>query len=598
MPKLVYNPVDRRPPPPTPVFALKLAGLVVIVLSLVGIAYVLKKFAGEEQRKDWAWDPASIRTNFERILTPRQANEVLRTGTSQANAEFIKGAHVQPAPSGNTPREPAPPDIGPAPVEPAPPPFSERDAHELQLAHAQITRARLFELSAETSSILDFEGFRDTDQTRCMDEFNAGAGRQAPPNERLALQILHKLAALPDYRQKIAYDAFFHGAGAAAIEQYRGHGFGLEGRLFDLFEVRAEPPYVMPDGVSVGSYFEGVVATLARGAGLGEQPIEQRIVIFHCLQLPPELTAFLGKPEGISHEDPLSREAVMVRISGAYLRRWIYSRDVLPFSTAVRKEMSQAFAPLLLCGEVARAQAGPFEVTDELLQQVRDSLREDPAFLETEAAYYTLLARAADPQDAVTPVEGLGYFDLAGSRGEIGPRYRGQGVRVVGMIGDDYAPVILPPNVSGLRRVFRALVVGDTGNAASPLRYMVDMLEPPTGLEPRAQVAFNARYYRNVFEARSTSSALRPLLIVRRVSLIHAGRDESEWIYGVVAAGAFMLMCVLVAAFALSDRRERRRFEATSMEAARKRMQRRGGLKLKPLPPEAGRDKSGPDSTN
>src|SRR5690606_23603613 len=137
-------------------------------------------------------------------------------------------------------------------------------------------------------------------------------------------------------------------------------------------------------------------------------------------------------------------EHVMVKLSGAFLRRWIYSREVKPYSTKAKQVLTQDHLPLLLTADLAVSEVSKYELTDELLQQVRDAMREDPVFLETEAAYYAMLARANAPDDQVEVVPEIGYFDLAGA--ETGPRYRGQGIHVDGMIGDDYAPVILPPN--------------------------------------------------------------------------------------------------------------------------------------------------------
>jgi hypothetical protein len=141
-------------------------------------------------------------------------------------------------------------------------------------------------------------------------------------------------------------------------------------------------------------------------------------------------------------------------------------------------------------------------------------------------------------------------------------------------------------------------VLGDTSDVASDKRYLVDMIEPPSGLEPRALVSFDARYYRNVFEVKSTSSKVAPLLIVRKIQPITRAGEQNEWIYSVVAIGAFLLVCGAVVFFVFSDRRERRRFEAVSMEAARKRLEKRGGFKLKPLPGDKPRDNQGDSSSS
>lgn len=49
--------------------------------------------------------------------------------------------------------------------------------------------------------------------------------------------------------------------------------------------------------------------------------------------------------------------------------------------------------------------------------------------------------------------------------------------------------MILPPNISGIRRVYRCYVAGSMSDLATPNRYLVDMIELPPGLEARAPVS-------------------------------------------------------------------------------------------------------------
>lgn len=596
MPKLTYKPVDRSPPPPASIMALKLFGMGVMVVSLVGIAFLLARFAGDGARQDWTWDPRSIRENFEPIYTPEQILKLQREAAEKAFAQFgipTNSPLVEPPknkpPAGNgVPlpfEEPKPGETVPEELRGTDQReiWAQRDALHLRLAQQQLKKGRVIDLEQESKGILDLTEFADADRARCMGEFEAYRGRQSGPNERLAMQILRKLPGVPEYASRVETDVFFFAPGQKAIDEYRWRAFGTQGRLFDLYEVKLDEPLVLADGSSVGAYFEGVLATLGKGVG-NEHPIEQRLVQFQCLELPPALKPLVNTSGSVSQEDKLATAAVMVKLSGVYMRCWIYSRPVSPFSTPAKPVLSQAHLPLLLCADIAVADAKAYELTDELLGQVRDAMREDPIFLETEAAYYTLLARANDPQDVVETVPDIGYFDLAGGGGETGPRYRGQGVRVVGMIGDNYAPVILPPNISGLRRVFRALLLGDTADFNTPKKYLLDMVEPPTGLEPRALVGLDARYYRNVFETKSTSSDVRPLLIIRRATPLRDSSQETDWIFVAAGTTAFLGMFAVVLWFVLSDRRERKAFESVSMEASRKRLEKRGGLKLKPLP--------------
>jgi hypothetical protein len=538
----------------------RLTGMLLMVGALVGIAMLLARFAGQKEAGEWSWNPKSIRTNFDPIYTPAELKKLQQEAAERALAEF--GIAVN-SPLVDPPRDNRPPANNGLPL-----PFEERKDQPLP------------------------EEARGTDQREIWARRDAlhaelaNGGRQSPPSERLALGVMRKLPRGEQLAARLHRDVYFHGPGQRSIAAYRGRGLAVSGRLFDLYRVTLAQPLVYPDGARVDGYFEGAVAFLGRGVGT-EHPIEQRVVLFQCLQLPPELEPYVNTAGVIAQSDKLANEAVMVSLEGAYLRLWVYSREVAPFSTPGKPVLCQAHAPLMLAATLTRSPHKPYEITDELLQQVRDALREDPVFLETEAAYYALLARANDPGDSVEAVPDVGYFDLAGGGGETGPRYRGQGIRIVGMIGDDYVPVILPPNIAGMRRVFRTLLLGDTADFATPKKYLLDMVEPPTGLEPRALVAFNARYYRNVFETKSTRSDVRPLLIARRAVAIQEGKKETEWIYVGAGLTAFLGLFVVVIFFVMSDRRERRRFEAASVELSRKRLEKRGGLKLKPLPGDA-----------
>jgi hypothetical protein len=592
----------------------KLMSLLVMSAALFGVIYMLLNYSWQGQRTSWDWEPDKIRTNFDPLLTTEQIRELFEKRRQEwftknpinqipidtAEQDDPRRAN-RPAtnrvetPFGNNDSEPPPPD-----------PYStgvdqreevKRDAaHELKVAEA-LTLPRVFELLDETQNLLDFVPFEDASREKTMNEFAAYRGRQAPTNELLALQIMRGLPApgstgYADYAAKIDAQGWFFGKSQQVLEVYRGRGFAAEGRLFDLHEVRPEQPIVLQDGAKVEVYYEGVVALLGPGLGRSEHKIEQRTVLFQTLTLPEALKAYVNTAGAVSHDDKLVSEHVMVKLGGPFLRRWAYSREVMPYSTKAKQVLTQDHLPLLLTADLAVSEMPKYELSDELLQQVRDAMREDPVFLETEAAYYAMLAHANAPDDRVEVVPEIGYFDLAGA--ETGPRYRGQGIHVNGMIGDDYAPVMLPPNISGLRRVFRALVLHDTANLESPKRYLVDMIEPPTGLEPRALISMDARYYRNVFESTSTSSTIRPLLIVKRVRGLSEEHEGSDWIYALAGVIGILLLMLVLTWFIISERRERARFEASTLELTRSRLKKQGGLKLKPLP---GAKDGSPDAT-
>ncbi|MCA8910368.1 MAG: hypothetical protein KDB82_01585 [Planctomycetes bacterium] len=585
----------------------KLMGLVVMSAALLGVISMLLTYSWEDKRESWDWKPEDIRTNFDPLMTSDQIKKLF----ADKRREWMTGNPINELPKGvegeDDPRKANKPADNGTPLPfgndgdtgelPPPGEFKPRhgkdqreetrldEARELKLAE-KLSDKRQFELLEETQNLLDWIPFEDSSREKTMNEFAAFKGRQAPTNEQLALQIMSKLPApgAADYATftgRTEKDGWYWGKSQGAIDKYRGHVFEVEGRLFDLYEIKPDEPIVLQDGTKVDSYYEGVVALLGPGMARGDHAVEQRVVEFQSLTVPDGLAEYVNTSGHVSHDDKLVTAKVMVKFHGAFLRRWIYSREVAPYSTAAKQVLSQDHSPLLLTPDLAQSATEPYQLTDKLLQQVKDALRDDPVFLETEAAYYTMLAKANDPDDSIEVNDEIGYFDLAGE--ETGPRYRGQGIRVVGMVGDNYAPVILPPNVSGLRRVFRTLVLDDTANLQSPKRYMVDMIEPPTGLEPRAIVDFSARYYRNVFETESASSTVRPLLIVRRVEGLKQKGAGHEWIYALLGVIGILLLMAVLTWFILSERRERARFEANTLELSRSRVK-KGALKLKPLP--------------
>ena len=603
MAKISIKPVDHGPAPTGAAMFVKLAGLIVMTASMAGIIYMMLTFSWQDEQQ--FWEPANVRTNFDPLLTTEQIRarfKALREEWQTNNPLNQLPGNYETDPDPRKANQPKANGIG-LPFdggEELPPPdplgsssgtdqrdIARQDAErELKVAE-KLTMLPVFKLADETQNLLDFVPFKDASREQSMNEFAAYKGRQAPTNELLALQILRKLPApgsaeYAEYLKAIDRDGWFYGKSQEVCEVYRGLGFAAEGRLFDLYEIKPDKPILLQDGSKVESYFEGVIATLGPGTVRKEYKVEQRTVQFQTLTIPDALKPYLNDKGHISHDDKLVTEHVMVKLTGGFLRRWVYSREVSPYTTEAKKVVSQDHLPLLLTADFAMSERPGYELTDEMLQQVRDAMREDPVYLETEAAYYAMLAKANNPDDVVEVVPEIGYFDLAGE--ETGPRYRGQGIRVVGMIGDDYAPVILPPNISGLRRVFRALVLNDTSDLESPKRFLCDMIEPPSGLEPRALIDVDARYYRNVFEASSNKSSVRPLIIVRRMKGIAEDSDSGSWLYAVAGIGGVVLLFSVLTWFIVSERRERARFEASTLELSRGRIKKQGGLKLKPLP--------------
>lgn len=595
----------RKPPPQT--FQQMLSKVVALVLGVFAISGMVVIFASlgrQQPKKDWDWEHRDIRRNFMPIYSTeendRRFKEELDKTSKAFGFESPKDTS-QPSAAANKPKLPgdeARPSPLPEDLPPPNDPAAAREAKEVARL-SELTKGRWAVIEEEVGSIPTFTPFQDWRpqfRSHLKSEFDANEGRQAPAYEQLALRLLSRIPALgkpgrDQWDAKLESGKFWFGVGKEAVNAYRGRVFGVEGRLFDIYEVKLNPPVVLSDGSTFERYFEAVIAFLRPGNGHDELPITQQQVLVQMLQCPDALKPYLNSKGAVSQEDALAKTPVSVRLTGLYLRNFIYNRPVEPFHTKDSPVFCQSFLPLLLTADCEVTQRDTYAITDELLQQVRDTTRDDINYVQDEAAYYALLAQTNLPNDEPKVVPEVGYFDV--SNPETGPKYRGQGIRVYGMLGDNYAPVILPPNISGLRRVFRVYVVASVTDLTSPNIWLVDMIDLPRGLEPRVAVAFNARYYRNVFETQDNRSTIRPLLVVHHVNRHYTSDTSQDWIFAVVLIAGAVLMFGLLAWFLFSDRRSVSKFEQQNMARLRERLEKHGGLKLKPLPKQ-GKEPDGP----
>jgi hypothetical protein len=574
----------------------KVLGLLVMTLSLLGIAWMLLAYSEEKPTETWDWSPKDVKTNFNEVITSEERDRLFNNVRKKAPIEIETDDPGKPntGNGGGAIDAPENPDSPGEEELPAPPNEYEetekKDSgtedslnrkHNMKLADA-LNNEHVFDIVDEAENIIDLvlATIDDSDQTKLLSEHNGNESRQQPGMERLALQVLQRISA-EDNSAKLQAANYFFGKHTDVVDKYRGKIFSIDGRLFDLYAQKLKTPIVLTDGTSIEQYYEGVVCYLNKGEGRTDPPVTMRTVIFQTIALPEELEQYINADSSISHADKLASDHVRVKFSGAYLRRWVYHREVKPFSSKNKRVHSQAVCPLLLASKLSYEGLHRVPLTDELLQQVRDSIAEDPRFLETEGAYYALLALANNEDDEIEVIPEISYFDLAGM--ETGPKYRSQGIHIQGMIGNDYHPVVFPPNISGLRRVFRAYLLADMYNVQSKKRFLVDMIEAPSGLEPQSLVDIDARYYRNVFEAKKTTTEIRPLLIVRKMTKYSTGSEEDNWYYGLFGVVGIILLMGTISYLVLSDRKERASFERSAMEMTHDRIRKRGDLKLKPL---------------
>lgn len=590
----------------------KLMFLGMAAFALGGLVMIFSSYSRSGAKEQWEWEHRDIRKNFMPIYSVEENERRFKEEFDKTSKDIgFESTTPQPPPSNRSqprlPGETTPPVEPPKEEAPLPgDPAAEREAREVKLL-SQLTLGRWITVEDEVAQIPTFTPFQDWRpqfRSHLKSEWDANKGRQAPPYEQLALRLLRRIP-VQNSEGRAAYDAklekgkFWFGVGKEAVNAYRGRVFEVEGRLFDLYEVKLDPPAVLADGSTCSSYFEAVIAFLRGGNGLDELPITQQQVLVQFLQCPQGLKPFINTKASVSQEDELCKQAVFVRCTGVHLRNFIYNRPVAPFHEAEKPVLSQALLPLILSGDIEPIKRDGYQLTDELLQQVRDSTREDISYVQDEAAYYATLAQAANPADKPKVVPEIAYFDLANA--ENGPKYRGQGVHVYGMLGDNYAPVVLPPNISGQRRVFRCFVAGSLTDLQTPNRWLVDMVDLPPGLEARAPVVFDGRYYRNVFETQDNKSVIRPLLVVHHVERHYTTDRSQDWIFAVVLIAGALVMFIGLAWFLFSDRRAMNRFEQQNMARLRERIEKQGGLKLKPLPgakeaaPPAAEDKPAQD---
>ncbi len=590
----------RKPPPQN--FQQMLSRVVALglgVLAIGGMVMIFSAYSRSEVKQEWKWEHRDIRRNFMPIYSTEENDRRFKEEIDKTSKSFgMETPDARPKPPENKegprlPGETTPPPR--TPEEDAPPPGDpaiEREAREVK-RFPELTRGRWLTVEEEVANIPTFTPYQDWRpqfRSHLKSEFDANEGRQAPAYEQLSLKLLQRLPATgkpgrDQWDSKLEKGKFWFGVGKEAVNFYRGRVFEAEGRLFDIYEVKLKPAVVLSDGTTVDRYFEAVVAFLRQGNGFDEMAVHQQQVLVHFAQCPKSLEPFLNSKGAVGHEDVLCKQSVYVKFSGLYLRNFIYNRPVAPFHSTAKPVYCQAFLPMLLSADLERSERDTYSLTDELLQQVRDSTREDINYVQDEAAYYATLAQANMPGDAPKVVPEINYFDLANQ--ETGPKYRGQGVRVFGMLGDNYAPVILPPNISGLRRVYRCYVAASMTDMATPNRWLVDMIDLPPGLEARVSVAFSGRYYRNVFETQDNRSMIRPLLVVHHVERHYSSDTSQDWIFAVVLTGLATIMIGGMAWFLFSDRRASSKFEQQNMARLRERIQKQGGFKLKPLPNDA-----------
>jgi hypothetical protein len=599
----VLKPFDfhrKAPPQNFQQLLIRVGMLGMAAFALGGIVMIFWAYGKTNKPTEWGWEYRDIRRNFMPIYSTEENDKRFKEELNKSTEAFRFESETpgnKPATNEGT-RLPG--ETGEAPKNPpdAPPPGDpaiERDAREVKLA-AELTLGPWVKIEDEVVSIPTYSALQDWRpqyRSQLKSEFDANKGRQAPPYEQLSLQILRKVPApgKPErsgYESKLEKGKFWFGVGKEAVNFYRGRVFEAEGRLFDIYEVKLDPPAVLSDGTKFDHYFEAVVAFLREGKGHQELPIVQQQVLVNLLECPDALKPFLNTKGAVSQEDALSQQEVFVKFTGVYLRNFIYNREVAPFHAESKPVLCQSFLPLLLSADVELSKHESYALTDQLLQQVRDSTSDDINFVQDEAAYYATLAQANRKDDKLKVVPEINYFDLANL--ETGPKYRGQGIHVYGMLGDNYAPVILPPNISGLRRVYRLYVAASVLDLNTPNRWLVDMIDLPKGLEARVAVKFEGRYYRNVFETQNNNSLIRPLLIVHHVERHYTSDTSQDWIFALVIISGAIIMFGGFVWFMLSDRRAASRFEQQNMARLRERVEKQGGLKLKPLPgkePEA-----------
>ena len=382
-----------------------------------------------------------------------------------------------------------------------------------------------------------------------------------------------------------------------AVNALRGKVFTIEGVLWSLREqpLRREVVY---KGQKTSTAYYGIVAYLRRGIG-PEPAWVNDCAAFTVFELPDSLKKHALKPGQTPHQDDsLSAGTVAVRMTGAWFRRIAYYEQVAELEVVHEsakdepfkgKYFTEGYMPWLV-GQVAQETKADFawlkSARDIVTQYTEDTPATDTDNLYRnrfdEAGYYLSLYLLRNPgADSNQEVTELNLRRLQEPFHRA--KYRGARVKVKGTMWSGYQPVIMPPNISGLRSVWRVYVLDALQKSEEDEMHMwfVDTLEPPMEMRGKAQVMLEGQYYRSqIYWAKirqETVPVTRPVVVTKKLEPLDIKQIASET-PGIDVTVVGIVICsiagVLVVLFVLGqmERRNTAKFEEETLATVRTRM--------------------------
>ncbi|MCA8939746.1 MAG: hypothetical protein KDB07_08065, partial [Planctomycetes bacterium] len=312
-------------------------------------------------------------------------------------------------------------------------------------------------------------------------------------------------------------EAHFEGDHPEAVLNLRGRLFTVKGRLFMLRKQPLRPSaQFTSNGRKVESVYFGIVCYHKKSATSNR--LEHHSAAFSAVDIPEDLKVYaLEADQFCSNDDRLAYETVNIELRGAYLRRFCFTEPVSKISTDRRGDPSkgeqdrievaefttEAYMPWLVTPTIDTA-----EITPPTLEEIKAAVdavattakvteRERQRF--DEAGYYLCLAALNEPDSPLAKIEAHELVLRMLDDPAHAHIYRGARAKVAGILQDTYHTLVLRPNISGKRHLYRTFVLDtlDPREGDTFQQWYVDLLEPPVRFAGKPRVMLDGFYYRS-----------------------------------------------------------------------------------------------------
>lgn len=380
------------------------------------------------------------------------------------------------------------------------------------------------------------------------------------------------------------------------IKDYRGRVFDSQGVLWSLRKQPLRTGAFEYQGKTYEHAYYGVIAFLRRGELAGEKDWVHSCISFTTLTLPKELEEYALEPgEMTGNDDALAKGEVFVKLSGVFFRRIVYyepvatieTRDTTKTEGTLEREFwAETYLPWLVTPSIELAQANwPPEAEAREIVNAHAENKYSPETRDKfdEPGYYLLMRSLSDSnlKYAELPEEEINYRRLLTASERA--RYRGAKIAVGGFLQADYQPVILPPNISGKRHVFRCFVLDAVKSTEidNAQQWYVDVIEPPSAMRGLASVSVQGHYYRSQqwsvkSEDGKLTTSTYPLLIAQKINAREVEVSPEERTMNMLALwitlGVGSVVVVGLIFMGRRDRKRRDEFEMETMSLVRSQM--------------------------